>query len=289
MLQALSVPTQLPIQCVTCHQLIYYLTGEMSQQRNRLYDYIKCGIRELADEEIINKISEFSKHYVLDCTNLWINSEKGNFTKITFNELKQIFSINNINQFSIFRYFILLMGTLNGNITVYLENGEYKSCVVGNVTIDYLSKLSGISERSVIEYNKILEENKLIYIYRQNDFILGEDNSIKQLTNVYGRYKDSEYINMFAINQKRYKESYRYRKNNHEKANTKRKLAQMYQQLLKGKGENYSKNEIKEIYDYVKLENKKYENMYQKNNCEDYLDKIRDVEIFAKYDFLEGE
>lgn len=286
LLQELSVPNQLLIQCVTCNQLVFYLTGEVSQQRNRMTDYIKCGIRELIDNGIITKLDEFSKHYVLDCHNLWIDSSQGNFTKIYFNEIQQIFSIKNINQFSLLRYFITLIGTLSGKITVYLENGEYKNCVVGNFTIDYLAQLSGISNRSVIEYNKILEEHNLIYIYRQKDFIFEEDNSIRQLTNVYGRYDDSEYIDMFAKNQKQYKDSYKYRKNNHEVANNKRKLAQMYQQLLKGKGEKYTEQEISDIYNYVIDENKKYERMYEKNGYEDYLDKIRDIDVFDKYDFL---
>lgn len=289
LLQKLAIPTQLSIQCVTCNQLVFYLTGDISQQRNRITDYIKCGIRELVDNNIIKKIEEFSKHYILDCQNLWIDSLQGNFTKIYFEEIQTIFSIKNINQFSLLRYFILLIGTLSGKITVYLENGEYKNCVVGNFTIEYLASLSGLGERTVIEYNKILEENNLLYIYRQNDFIFEEDNSIRQLPNVYGRYCDSEYVYNFAIKQQQYKASYKYRKNNHERANTKRKLAQMYLQLIKGKGEKYTEREITDIYNYVLEENKKYERMYEKSKYEDYLDKIRDISIFEKYEFLRGK
>ena len=29
--------------------------------------------------------------------------------------------------------------------------------------------------------------------------------------------------------------------------------------------------------------------MYEKNKCEDYLDKIREIEIFDKYEFLNRE
>lgn len=289
LLQELSVPTQLSVQCVTCNQLVFYLTGDTSQQRNRITDYIKCGIRELVDNNVIRKIEEFSKHYILDCQNLWIDSLQGNFTKIYFEEIQTIFSVKSINQFSLLRYFIFLIGTLSGKITVYLENGEYKNCVVGNFTIEYLSHLSGLGKRTVIEYNKILEDNHLLYIYRQKDFIFEEDNSIRQLPNVYGRYCDSEYVDNFAINQQQYKDSYKYRKNNHEIANTKRKLAQMYLQLIKGKGEKYTEREIADIYNYVLEENKKYKRMYEKNKYEDYLDKIRDVSIFEKYEFLKGE
>lgn len=289
LLQELSVPSQLPIQCITCDQLVFYLTGDVSQRRNKISDYIKCGLRELTDNRIVQKIEEFSKHYILDCNNLWIDSSQGNFTKIYFNEVQKIFCLKNVNQFSLLRYFILLIGTLSGKITVYLSNGEYKNCVVGNFTLEYLSQLSGIGERTIIEYNKLLEENKLIYIHRQNDFVFEENNGIRQLPNVYGRYCDYEYVDMFAKNQKQNKDSYNYRKNNHEKANTKRKFAQMYLQLLKGMGEKYSKEEILDIYKYVLEENKKYERMYAKEKDENYLDKIRDIEVFKNYEFLTEE
>lgn len=289
LLQELSVPTQLPIQCITCNQLSYYLTGEISQQRNRITDYIKCGINELEEKKIIIKQKEVSKHYILDCHNLWIDTNSGNFTKIFFNEVQQIFRIKNVNNFTLLRYFIFIIGTLNWNITVYLANGEYKNGILGNFTIDYIAEKVGISARSAIEYNKILEKEKLLYVYRQKDFVIDEENNIKSLSNIYGRYCDMEYIETFANNQKEHKQSYRYKKNNQEISNNKRRLAQMYQQLLKGKGENYTENEILEIYNYVISENQKYERMYEKNECEDYLNKIRDVHIFDQYKFLKGE
>ena len=289
LLQELSVPTQLPIQCVTCNQLVYYLTGEVSQQRNKITDYIKCGINELEEKGIVIKQKEFSKHYILNCNNLWIDTDSGNFTKIYFNEVQQIFKIKNINNFTLLRYFIFIIGTINWNITVYLPNGEYKNGIVGNFTIDYLAEKAGISKRSAIEYNKILEKEKLLYIHRQNDFVIDDKNNIKSLSNIYGRASDIEYITTFAKNQQKHYESYRYLENNNKKANTKRRLAQMYQQLLRGGGKDYTEKTIADIYNYVIEENQKYERMYGKNKCEDYLDNIRDTDIFDKYEFLNRE
>ena len=200
--------------------------------------------------------------------------------------MQQIFKIKNINNFTLLRYFIFVIGTLNWNITVYLPNGEYKNGVVGNFTIDYLAEKAGISKRSAIEYNKILEKEKLLYVYRQNDFVIDEENNIRSLPNIYGRYYDEKYIETFASNQKEYKQSYRYKKNNQEISNTKRRLAQMYQQLLKGGGKDYTEKDITDIYNYVIEENQKYERMYEKNKCEDYLDKIRNTDIFDKYEFI---
>ena len=284
-LHALSVPTHLQIQCITQQQIEFYLTGKISRRRI-IGDYIKCGINELIDNEIIKKIDETSKHYILDCSNLLIDISSTKFTAITFHEVQKIFQIKNINNFLLLRYFILLIGTISSKITVYLENGEYKNRVVGNFTIDYLSEISNISDRTIIEYNKILESIGLIYVFRQEDFVIDKENNIKRLNNVYGRACDSAYIDTYAKNQQKHYESYKYTENNLKKANSKRRLAQMYQQLLKGGGKKYSEQDIKDIYNYVIKENEKYERMYAKNKCEDYLDKIRDTEIFTKYEFI---
>ena len=287
-LRTLSQPTRLPIQCVTQEQVEFYLTGHLSNRR-RMSDYIKCGINELSENHIIEKNDIVQKHFILDCTNLCTNESQEHFVIITFEEVKKIFNVENTNNFLLLKYFCSLIWTISSKITVYLENGEYKNRVVGNFTIDYLSELSGIGVRTIIEYNKILEEIGLIYVYRQEDFVLDKENNIKRLNNIYGRASDIEYITTFAKNQQKHYESYRYLENNNKKANAKRRLAQMYQQLLKGRGEKYTEYEIKEIYNYVIEENQKYERMYEKNKCEDYLDKIRNTDIFDKYEFLKRE
>ena len=252
-------------------------------------DYIKCGINELVDNHIIKKVDEQQKHYILDCSNLWTNTSKEFFTIITFGEVQKIFNVENVNNFLLLRYFVSLISTISSKITVYLENGEYKNRVVGNFTIDYLSELSGITDRTIIEYNKILEEIGLIYIYRQEDFVLDKENNIKRLNNIYGRTSDIEYITTFAKNQQKHYESYYYLENNNKKANNKRRLAQMYQQLLRGGGKDYTEKDINAIYNYVIEENQKYERMYEKNKCEEYLDKIRNTDIFDKFSFLNRE
>ena len=43
------------------------------------------------------------------------------------------------------------------------------------------------------------------------------------------------------------------------------------------------------VYKYVISENEKYERMYKKDKCEEHLDKIRDIDIFEKYDFIPNQ
>jgi hypothetical protein len=272
-------------QCVTPFQITYLLTKNEHPNKYML-NYVKCGLDELIRENILVKINEVQKHYIIDCSKLWIDTDTEKFTIITFQEVEKIFRIENVNSFLLLRYFIYLIGSLSSKIDVWLDSCQHKSRVVGMLTLEQLSSLSGISVRSIIDYNKIFEESELIYIHRQNDFILDEENNIKQLPNVYGRKCDQLYIDAFAINQKSYNGSYRYVEKNVVSVNNNRRLAQMYQQLLKGKGEKYSNSEILDIYNYVIAENKKYMNTYEKNGYESCLEKIRDVEVFKKYDFI---
>lgn len=254
-----------------------------------MVDYIKCGLNELIENNVVSKLDEIQKHYILDCSSLWIDTEFTNYTVLNFSEVQRIFQAENINNFLLLRYFIFLVGTISSKINVYLENGECKNRVVGNFTIDYLAELAGISDRSVIEYNRVLEELGLLYVFRQQDFVIDKENNIKHLSNIYGRPCDIEYIKTFATNQQKYYESYRYVKNNTSKVNSNRRLAQMYQQLLKGGGANYTNGEVLDIYNYVISENKKYERLYEKKGYEEYLDKIRDTEIFKKFKFIENK
>ena len=60
----------------------------------------------------------------------------------------------------------------------------------------------------------------------------------------------------------------------------------MYIQILKGKDKNYSKKDILDVYQYVVSENSKYKNMYEENSYSGYLEKVRDLTVFDKYDFI---
>lgn len=256
----------------------------------RFISGIRTGYDELLDLGIINKIDSNGKYDVLDCNNLFITEEKEYFTIITYEELLKIFQQKNTNTLLLLKYFIFLMGTISSTIDVYIDAIQHKCRVVGNLTIDYISKLSGISYRSIIEYNKILEDIGLLYIYRYDDFLINKDNGeIKRMANVYGRPEDKEYIDAFAVNRQKYKGSYRYIENNIEKANTKRRLAQMYIQIRKNNDSKYSMEDIQQVYKYVLKENHKYEATYKKNNDESCLEKIRDVNIFDKYGFIVKE
>lgn len=271
--------------CLSPFQIYYYLTGDVKPSR-RSIDYLRVGIEELIQNGIIFSEGEYQKCYLLDCSNLWIDTDEEKYTIISFDEVTQIFKIENINNYLLLKYFVFLVGTISSSIEVWIDTVTSKKRVVGNLTLEYISEKSGISVRTVIGYNKLLEEIGLLYINRQSDFIIDKNNDIRQLSNVYGRARDKSYIDTFALNQQKYKKSYHYVSKSNVKVNDKRRLSQKYNQLVKGNGQNYSKEEVIEIYNYVILENQKYESLFEKTNYEEYRNKIRDLELFEQYDFV---
>lgn len=275
--------------CTTPDILVYQLTHNIHPTR-RFYEQVKTGYNELLQNNIIKKIDSSGKYDVLDCSDLFITGSNEYFTIITNEELLKIFQQKNTNTFLLLKYFIYLIGTISSSIDVYIDATQHKCRVVGNLTIGYLSKISGISERSIVEYNKILEDIGLLYIYRHNDFLINSNNGeIKKIVNAYGRPEDKKYIDSFAINQEKYKKSHKYMENNIVEANNKRRLAQMYNQICKNNDSKYSEEDIKRVYAYVLQENHKYEVTYKNNNNKTYLKKIRDVRVFDKYNFITKE
>lgn len=275
--------------CTNADILSYQLIKN-TQPPRRFLERIKTGYEELLEQGIINKVGINSKYDVLDCTNLFITEDTDYFTIVTYDEILRIFQVDNVNNLILLKYFIFLIGTISSTIDVYLDPIQHKCRVVGNLTIDYISKLAGIGTTSIIEYNKILEKENLLYVYRQRDFIINEDNGeITTLPNVYGRPVDKVYINAYAVNQKKYKNSYKYVENNIKGANERRRLAQMYNQLRKGNDSKYSPETIQQIYGYVLQENQKYQNVYEKTQDKQCLNKIRDVRVFEKYGYLNKE
>lgn len=275
--------------CVTLDLLSYQLMKKLHYQR-RFMGNIATGYEELIKQHIITQVDEKGKYFVIDCSKLYLNTENNHFTIITYEEIVKIFNIPSVNNFVLLKYFIFLMGTISSSIYVWLDAFENKNRVVGTMTISTLSKLSGISERSIKDYNKILEDNGLIYVYRPNDLLINENSGkIKRMVNIYGRPEDKVYIDKFGSDRKKYEKSYKYVKNNIESANTKRRLAQMYIQIKRGNDQKYSQKDVQDVFRYVVEENTKYEKLYNTKNDERYLDKVRDTDVFLKYDFLENQ
>lgn len=272
--------------CTTLDILSYELTQKFNMPR-RFIEHLKQGLEELIEHSFVKVVEKRAGLFLLDCSGLIVD-ENEKYATVSRQEVQNIFQISNTNVFHLLKYFVCLMSTLSNTIDVWADSVQHKQGVVGMFGIQFLSELSQCPERTVVEYNKMLEENKLIYIYRAGDFVINkETGELKRLTNVYGRVEDKMYIDSFAQKRNKDQKSYKYVEKNITAVNEKRKLAQKYNQLLNGNDNKYSKEEIQKIYTYILSENAKYQKTYEKTENEFILDKIRDVKVFEKYDFLQ--
>lgn len=173
--------------------LSYQLTRTLKCSR-RFVDSIKIGLNELVSNNFVQIIESKGCNYVLDCSKLLTFKKDEYFTIISYDELLRIFSLDSKHRFSILKYFIFIIRSLNKSIDVWIDESQHKTKVVGTLVIDCIAQLCGISKSSAIRYNQILEDANLIYIKRTEDVI--------RCPNVYGRPEDKEYIDAYAKSQK---------------------------------------------------------------------------------------
>lgn len=225
--------------------------------------------------------------FIIETNSLAVDKSKEKYTYLFQTDIDKIMKSSISTKLQLFRYYVFLMDSINTKTTVLLVDGKSKNNVIGHQTQESLSAISGLSTRTIIRYNELLEKLNVIYVCRSDDFKLDEKGLVSQFPNVYGRYVNMEYIKKYAKDYKEYKGSYKQVQKRKNETNDNRKLAQEYNWLCKGS--KYTNDEIIRIYNYIMQNNKKYEALYDKEGNEDYLSKIKDLSVFDNYDFLEGK
>ncbi len=277
--------------------LTFQLTDDITLSRKYM-ERLAEGLNELIAKKYIEvKVNIGDKDYILDIGNLIIdnrsdaNSEKTLFAVITSEEIHKIMNLDSrLDKFSILRYFISMISTINHNATYYDEMGNTYNNFVGFMTNDYIGSLCGVTSYTTYDkYNHLLEDNELIYIFRHSVMMRDEKGQLKNLPNHYGRYKDKELIIGYSIN----REDFELGEDTVDKrANESRSLMQKYYCMVKY-GTEYPEKETKRIHRYVHYRNqqneKKYEQEIEKGySGEEFLNKIVPEDVFYKYDYLFG-
>ena len=163
---------------VTTDIVLYQLYGKYFDEvkRKTKENFIEA-INHLDKIGVINITNTYDKDkYIIDMDSLFFTtSAKDPAVAIEKYEISNIFNIScNEDKIKIFRYFITIIGSI-----------DYKT-KVGSMPIDYLSKKSDISPKTAIAYNKLLEDNKIIYIKHGRGKYT--EDGIKTEPNFYTRY-----------------------------------------------------------------------------------------------------
>lgn len=291
---------------ISLNMMLFELFG--NNNYNRIdYKHIADGLTGLFKKKLVSIAYDITMtEWIVDLSGLIIDTKKNeddHFTTIREEELYFIMNYasdsgrRGIDRLSMLRYYINFIGSINYNQGIYIDaTGRQKTNFVGYMSQEYLYKLSGISKNTLIKFNEILESNNIIYVYHHKKNKQEDDGSYRAVTNHYGRYEDKEDIYKFAIqyeNEKGIADRLSDAVSNRHKA-----LANMYRELEKGRGQNYSDALIREIYNYIHKCNMQIQKEIDSKHSQTYLtdsdiryteklkEKLRDEKVFDKYDFL---
>lgn len=160
----------------------FHLTGrwlDIRGKARRLYEGIREGLQLLIKNNIVKVFSQNGDYYVLYDENLSVDPVNEKFVVIYSNEMQKIFQESN-KPFAVFRFFVLLIGTLN------VRTKEW------HMSQDGMAVNWEYSKSTVNGYFTQLEDMKLVYVYRHNK--RRTDGTYRKINNSYGRYEDKEKI-----------------------------------------------------------------------------------------------
>ena len=173
------------------------------------------------------------------------------FIKVDENAIRKIFK--HLRPFAVLRTYLLILTTINPKTKCSTWNKEQ------------LAELIDKNPNTITRYNKFLEDEHLLYIYRSKP-------TAKLRTNIYSRYEDRE-------SAKNYGDQRSEGKQQAISANEKRRYTQMYNAVKAGK-KTYSPEEMQELWEYCKAENVRRQKIYAKNPS--YDQKLFDL-TYLKY------
>lgn len=282
------------VDCVSVNRLAYALVGDMDYEKV-LTDSLVRGIAELSDGKYITIRKDLSTkasyEYVLDLSAMWLDTDKDKFIIVSPNEVYKIMTCKEVmkKKISMLKYFMALVSTFDWSL----------DSKIGHMSQQFIADQADNSTRTCQRYNEILEEMKMIYIYKSNDKIRIND-KLKQIKNCYSRYEDKGICKQYASN---YEDMYGTQhkivacKKNKVQADINRRLGAIYNQICFG-NTDYDEETIKAVYKYVVNKNKalqkdidsKYAQTYMTDSDVAWVEKLesqkRGVSIFDQFDFI---
>lgn len=251
---------------ITGEAVYCYLMGDLADDLRKIKIF-NNAIMELCESGYITILqNKKNNRFKVDVRNLVIENvkESKNYYTIVYQE--EIYKIMNSNEryhFKLLRYFLCLTSTF------IQDSGGLVSYTPANILRD-IADIKNI--KTVYRYNEILQDLKIIYVHKSKDYIK-EGSEIKTISNVYGRYKDKDFIAGVGDNY-----SNLYGAKRFSNVQSTRSASHKYMWWLKGK--EYSYDELKEVYLTLVEFNKKYERI---DNS-----KIKDLTVFSEYDFYDN-
>ncbi len=287
---------QVDSQVLTFNMIAYTLYGGRNYTKYTM-NHIKSAFENLRLIGLIKKVDSYSStEFIVDMSGLHFekNISTGVFyTVITLDEVHRIMNIDTKkDNFAILRYFIILISSICHDKGTYDHSSCYDAHTdfVGFMTLDTLANWCGTTKARIIEYNSVLETEKIVYTYRHNQSKKDkETGQIMSFSNHYGRYEDKQWIIQFAneyIAKFNLKETETLVKA--EKSKVNKRYAAIYNLLEKDFDKyivNFSDADLIGTYKYIHSKNlcneKKLKDIEEETVCYDnILSKIKNEDLF---------
>lgn len=241
----------------------YYLTGKFidSQIDKNLIKGIKKGFKGLKKEEDIIILEQNKNNYIIDGKSCYIDTKKFHFIIIQLWEIQKIFSSLGAYGFNVLRFFVNIIGTINGNSKSW------------HMTQDDMVLSWGFSKNTVNEYLFKLEELELLYTFRSK--ARKADETFHRVGNVYGRYNDKDLIRQEGIQYLSTVPNHPIQGHFYPRTSTKLK----YNNFLKGSKKYDDRKEVEDLFIACVGYNDSFKDF--PNDDIDYLD----LSVFKEYGF----
>lgn len=287
---------QVDSQVLTFNMIAYALYGSRNYTKYTM-NHIKSALDSFVEKGMIKKVDSYSStEFIVDMSGLHFEQNTGNgifYTVITLEEVHRIMNIDTKkDNFAILRYFIILISSICHDKGTYDHSSCYDAHTdfVGFMTLDTLADWCGAAKARIIEYNSILETEKIIYTYRHKQNRKDkETGQIMSFSNHYGRYEDKDWIIQFA---NEYVATYNLKETETlvkaEKSKVNKRYAAIYNLLAKDFDKyigNFSDVELIGTYQYIHSKNLCNEKKLSEANegtasYDDIIGKIKNEDLF---------
>lgn len=241
----------------------YFLTGKFidSQIDKNLIKGIKKGFEGLKKEEDVSILDQNRNNYIINSKSCRVDTKKNNFIIVHLWEIQKIFSSLGAYGFKVLRFFVNIIGTINGNSKSW------------HMTQDDMVLSWGFSKNTVNEYLYKLEELELLYTFRSK--ARKADETFHRVGNVYGRYYDKELVIQEGIHYLSTVPNHPIKPFHFNRTSVKLK----YNNFLHGSKKYNSLEEVEKLYKECIRYNESFKDF--PNDNIDYLD----LSVFKEYGF----
>ncbi len=241
----------------------YFLTGRFidSQADKNLIKGIKSGFKGLKKEEDIHILEQNRNNYIIDSKSCRVDTQNYRFIIVHLWEIQKIFSSLGAYGFNVLRFFVNIIGTINGNSKSW------------HMTQDDMVLSWGFSKNTVNDYLNKLEELELLYTFRSK--ARKADETFHRIGNVYGRYNDKELVRQEGIQYLSTVPNHPIQKHFYPRTSTKLK----YNNFLKGSKKYDDRKEVGDLFIACVGYNDSFKDF--PNDDIDYLD----LSVFEEYGF----